>query len=93
MDAKRKGPVTRGVATLTLVTILAVAGACGNDTMAAKDKSPGMAKTASSVADSRSTAIPQPTAAQLAAAGFENLPRMDSGPVRRYPRRRRSHPH
>jgi hypothetical protein len=67
-----RGLLTRGVAALTLVTILA--GACGNDTLAAKDKSPGMSKTASSVADSRSTEIPQPTAAQLAAAGFEKRP-------------------
>jgi hypothetical protein len=79
MDAQRKIPLTRGVATLTLVTILAVAGACGNDTTAAKDKSPETSKTAgnsaaSSAAGSGSTAIPQPTAAQLAAAGFEKLP-------------------
>jgi hypothetical protein len=79
MDAKRKRPLKRGVAALTLVASLAVVGACGADTPAAKDKSPGTSRTAASsttstAADSRSTAIPQPTAAQLAAAGFEKLP-------------------
>jgi len=79
MDAKRKRPLTRGVAALTLMAGLAVVGACGNDTTAAEDKSPGTSKTVVNsttltAADSGSTAIPQPTVAQLAAAGFEKLP-------------------
>lgn len=79
MDAKRKMLLARGAAALTLVAGLAVVGACGADTTAAKDKSPGTSKTAANSTSStaegtRSTAIPQPTADQLAAAGFEKLP-------------------
>ena len=79
MDAKRKRPLTRGAAALTLMAGLAVVGGCGNDTTAAEDKSPGTSKTVANsttltAADSGSTAIPQPTVAQLAAAGFEKLP-------------------
>ena len=78
MDEKRKSLLTRGAAALTLAAVLVV-GACGNDTPAAKDKSKKSSATAanstpSTAAGSGFTAIPQPTAAQLAAAGFEKLP-------------------
>ena len=56
MDGKRARPLLRGVATLALAMSLAVAGACGANTMAEKasaanDKSPGKStKTANSTA-------------------------------------------
>jgi len=86
MGGEHVRPLVRGVAALALAAGLAVVGACGADTTAGnatagKDKNPGTSTTTAnsttpSAADSRSTstAIPQPTAAQLAAAGFEKLP-------------------